>query len=499
MRWFVEVAAGSRGKAAEQWVVEADGWQAALKAALALRGDVAELDGFSVELLDPGYRAIDPRTFTRFVLRPAPADAPLSTPASRSVRPSPAGATSTAAPAASPKERIAAMLAIDAAPHKRSEPAPRPASIPPHGAAAPPAVNAARPSAPPIELPPPQILMKREEDPTEASPLTYRESAWLVPEGTSPDVAARVLRLLFDNLSASLAHVPAGKLIHMAVFDQRFERKPLRPPLGVADVEGLALGRAADSQARRRCERGPSRARRARVPYSMRPAPTAAWASAPSIPSAAPAEPSQTPSIALAPTAPAGPTLPVVPESRGSGPVVRLRGDDLITELFEQMHDLHFSANALDAAEFVLTLALDNLPSRVGVVHFYDIDTREFVVVRAKGRGADNLLLCRSSERDGPLSEAMHRRRAVLVQEASDGEWLRTGRYAKLGYPCHSVLCAPVELAGRFLGAIEVANPRDGGAYSEGDGHALTYMGEQLAEYLAQRGVILDPERIKTR
>ena len=44
----------------------------------------------------------------------------------------------------------------------------------------------------------------------------------------------------------------------------------------------------------------------------------------------------------------------------------------------------------------------------------------------------------------------------------------------------------------RFLGAIELVNPRDGGVFSQSDGYAVTYMGEQLAEYLAEHGVLLD-------
>ena len=61
MRWFVEVAEGSHA-AAERLVVEAAHWQPALKAARSLRGELGETSGFSVELLEDGFRAIDPST-----------------------------------------------------------------------------------------------------------------------------------------------------------------------------------------------------------------------------------------------------------------------------------------------------------------------------------------------------------------------------------------------------------------------------------------------------
>ena len=60
MRWFVEVASSSQKEAPEQWVVEATQWQPALQAARSLRGEAAEMTGFSIELLEDGFRAIDP-------------------------------------------------------------------------------------------------------------------------------------------------------------------------------------------------------------------------------------------------------------------------------------------------------------------------------------------------------------------------------------------------------------------------------------------------------
>jgi hypothetical protein len=51
-------------------------------------------------------------------------------------------------------------------------------------------------------------------------------------------------------------------------------------------------------------------------------------------------------------------------------------------------------------------------------------------------------------------------------------------------------------LAGRFLGAIELLDPIDGAPFTDDEGHALSYIGEQFGEFVASRGVLLDPERI---
>jgi GAF domain-containing protein len=179
-----------------------------------------------------------------------------------------------------------------------------------------------------------------------------------------------------------------------------------------------------------------------------------------------------------------------------SAPAVRLSGVELIADLFECMHDLHFLPDALVGADFVLSLILDKLPSAVVLIHFYDIDAREFVVVRAVGVGAPKVMQLRTNEKEPLIAEAMRKRRAVVLDDATADPRAQNGRWALIGDPPRSLVCAPVELGGRFLGLIELSNPLDGQPFREGDGHAITYIGEQFAEFLAARGIVVDPERI---
>src|SRR3954470_17611968 len=79
MRWFVEVSRVGENSSDEKYCVEAKQWQAALQEARKLRGDSGPLSKFSIELLDDGYRAVDPKQKLRFLVAKAPHDAPLST------------------------------------------------------------------------------------------------------------------------------------------------------------------------------------------------------------------------------------------------------------------------------------------------------------------------------------------------------------------------------------------------------------------------------------
>ncbi|HEX9298134.1 MAG TPA: GAF domain-containing protein [Polyangiaceae bacterium] len=609
MRWFVEVASIGQAEASEQWVVEAAQWQPALQAARSLRGEASEMSGFSVELLEDGFRAIDPATFVRYIVRRAPDGTPLSRPESKashghglnggnggrvsSKPPSDGLVSARPAPSApdasmSKADRIAAMLDLGAAGARpapkpptghivstKSSPAasavqaprpvhaPRPASQPPRPASQPPAAPGFAPIQP-VEARPPsheplplaELLFQREEEPTTASPLTYREAAWVVAEGTSVDAAVRLLVGMFEGVRAALANAKPGKLVNMAIFDHRFQGRPVRPPLATLTWKDW-----------KDKGQGPDIRRRGEPPASLAPGiepqgvPASQTPTAPEIPAApplptiasappivvapplaapspviadpfppaappshvAPPEPivappmappqaappvhapaaakppvaSQAPEMVVelsaseVPPAPAPQPVAAPPPRVPSSPRIRLSGVELITDLFEAMHDLHFLHDALEGADFVLALIMDKLPSLVGLVHFYDINAREFVVVRAVGPGASKVLQIRTNEKDALIAEAMHKRRAVVIENATDDPRAHNGRWALIETSCHSLVCAPVEQGGRFLGLLEVANPRNGGPFQEGDGHALTYIGEQFAEFLATRGLVL--------
>jgi hypothetical protein len=188
-------------------------------------------------------------------------------------------------------------------------------------------------------------------------------------------------------------------------------------------------------------------------------------------------------------------SAPAIRATAASQPRSRVHGDELIAELFDAMHDLHFVNDSVDAGFFCLTLAHEKLPSRIGVVHLYDIDRREFIVTSVRGAGAQVLLARRHPESDALLYAAMRNRLAMVYSDATASEAPGLERFRALG-GVKSLIVAPVMQAGRFLGAIELLDPLDGQPFADDEGPAVQYIAEQLAEFVASRGVITDPERI---
>jgi hypothetical protein len=594
MRWFVDVS--SVGKAAEKqrYCVDADSWQRALQSARTLRNDPGPMTGFSIELLDDGFSAVDPIKRQRYAIRKAPADEALTT----------AGApAASATPSAKPPAPSVPPIAPESRPGSRSSrpPAPDLNLLPKgtsKGATPSPSRAAAAPAAPGLE-----VLAKREEDPSASKPLTYREYAYLAEGSQDRASLEALLRGQLARVQSSIQKVKAGKLVNLALFDARFTGRPSAPPIATLtwkDWRGNAVvtfpdasaGYAPPPSARLSVEPPPvaqpvstppepvavAAVQPAPVPVTApvaepAPVPVAAPVAEPApVPVAAPvAEPAPVPVTApvtepapvpvtapVADPAPVPVTAPVAdpapvpvaapvpepvaaiaalpstqpsaaapgsfpppkdaadappdsfapPTTRGSGlpsqpPIStrtpnakgRLRGDELIADLFESMHDLQFLRDAIEGADFCLTLALEKMPSRGGIVHLYDIDRREYVITCAGGIGGETLLLKRSAENDPILSQAMRKRRSLVFSDAkASGDVQLTARYTALG-GAESLVVAPVALGGRFLGAIELLNPIDNVPFTDDDGHALSYIAEQLASFVGSRGIILDRDQ----
>ncbi|WP_437590699.1 GAF domain-containing protein [Sorangium sp. So ce1000] len=597
MRWFVEISSlGQNAPPSRKVCVEAPQWQPALQKARALRGDGGPLNDFSVDLLESGYRAIDPATRVRYVVQRAPDDAALTDGTDAPAGASPVGAASPRPvdaagrlPGKRPKAPTVPFISMGTAllvPEQAGAQAqPVKGGDAARGRDAPPERDAA-PERAPAALPPYKLVSQREENPSERSPLTYRELVYAVATGTPRDLVGALLMDRLEHARQLIDDARPGKFIHIAVFDHVFYGRPQRGPLatlawkdwrsaepeiqfrprtgGTAPPPAMPPADAASPVAAPPAAPPPADAAppvvvpsagtppadvappvaappaapppaevappvvvsaTGTLPADAAPPDAAPPAAAPSADAAPPdAAPPAAPPVdvlrpALAPpadvvvqlSAPSDaqrglPRLQLVPEPtevpaptpapprrRSSFPPKhgRLSGDDLIAELFEACSDLHFLQDTLAGADFILALTLDKIPCALGLVSLFDINRREFVVVRQYG--GKSALLSRLSERAPLPLAAMRSRRAVVVADAASDERVMDERWKAIGVELRSVICAPVELGGRYLGLLEIGNPLDGGRFSESDGNALTYIGQQFAEFVGAHGVVLDP------
>jgi hypothetical protein len=345
--------------------------------------------------------------------------------------------------------------------------------------------------AAPVALPEYRGFMSRSQEPKPEAPITYRELACAVPPGTSREAVDALLRERWQAVRAELTAHPSGQLVQIAIFDHAFEQRPQRPPLGtlawkdwrgepVIGFPGFGV---------------PSPPVSASMPPPASPAAPAEGEAASAERAAAAAATSEaaaaTSEAASSAQAPSQEARPAVPGRRRSG-------EDLISELFELMHELHFARDIVTGAEFVLGVLAEVIPSEYTMVSVFNINTRKFVVVRAHGPGAQASVLHSTPDNDPLISELMHRAGARAFKAEGDSRFA-VGRFASFKYPLEQVLCGPVRQGGRYLGIIELGNPLGGKPFRESEINALDYICEQFADFVASRPVVLDPDVILGR
>lgn len=577
MRFLVEVNALGKTEA-KRYGIDADTWQRALQETRKLRGEDPAISGFSIELLDDGCRAVDPMARLRYIVKkgnealglgelsdgpaqatrpPVPPAEPVTAPKVPATKlPAVAPAVPRAAPSgpaavapAPPKSAPAAPPAPSAPAAAPSAPAaaappPPPSHRPPASQRMPasqrppaPVVPATRPSGAPAARVPPapqtapllprdegpmvKVLSRREQAPTSALPLYYREEAVLVPTGAATSEIERLLRAHLTSLHADLEKRPRGKFVQIAAFDvPRTEKvrplvvlswkdwKGVEPTFAYPREQKQANGTAVTSDAPTvsadvrgvhaaidipKAPPAPVDVLAATTKQAAEPVPPVT-ASAPPPPPPPPPPVASTPSRAPSGSSGQFAAADGTGRRRALGDK-RVAGEDLIAQLFEEMHALHFLNDALEGGHFCLAVAMEKLPSRGAYLHLYDIDKREFVLVCTRGTGTETVLLRRTGETDSLLAGAMRKRRALIVNGEADDPGMGASRFAPLGGARRAIV-SPVMQAGRFLGAIEIVNPIDGAPFSELEGNAITYMAEQYAEFVAARGVVLEPEKV---
>jgi GAF domain-containing protein len=182
-----------------------------------------------------------------------------------------------------------------------------------------------------------------------------------------------------------------------------------------------------------------------------------------------------------------------------AAPRRRAPNEDLIGELFEEMHQIHFMPDVATGAEYVLNILARILPSEGVLIHVFDINTRQFVVVRARGPNARALLLHKTADTFPLFRESFRRGRTAHFRTVAEVDGYREGRFGLLGVEVRTALCGPVQQGGRYLGIVEVANPAGEKPFHDGEVNALDYICEQFADFIAGKPIVLDEDAIVPR
>lgn len=170
--------------------------------------------------------------------------------------------------------------------------------------------------------------------------------------------------------------------------------------------------------------------------------------------------------------------------------------EELVSELFERMQPLYFAHDVVEGAQLVLEALSELIPCEAALIYVFDINAREFCVVRAEGKDGKSVLLERVPHDEPLFKEVLQSGAGQFVTRSADAhQHFRAGRYRALLVDAPRVaLVGAVRQGGRYLGVIELLNPHGDQEFYASEQNAVEYVCQQFAELVAQRPVVLDAD-----
>jgi len=344
------------------------------------------------------------------------------------------------------------------------------------------------------------VLYERAHEPSDDSPILYRERAYAVDEDFSDAELEAHLEAELDMIRVSWRERDAPQFVQLASFDHEFETEPLSPPIATLSFKDWQGRSEVWVRGVRRSSAPPAEVEEVTVVAKR---PDAGDTSDGlddagtdrSGPESGPgwAAPSRSGQYRVPEEADAAGDDSLPPPSSQRV----LAGEELIGALFERMHELMYLPDIAAGADYLITILEEHIPCDGVLIHVFDIAASEFVLVRALGPNEAEVALIRSSGTDSHLAEAARRGTTIALSaaEAMSSPVL----WEALGLDVTSALCSPAHQNQRYLGAIELGREAASGPFSEAEMHALEYVCEQFADFVANRPLELDAESLRPR
>ncbi len=374
----------------------------------------------------------------------------------------------------------------------------------------------------------PELIYERLQEPSEQSPILYRERAYLVDGLQTDEDLEDQLETELSMIRRDWSHRNDSQFVHLALFDHSFQDEPDSPPIATLSwkdwqgkpelwvrgvrrfsapprvglepraASGLLELDDAEVESAENNDSEPiplvARARQAQRPLRTEPPISDTASLEPESPLLIDSPDPRPPDSGPGWQSPEKSGEYLIPLDEAAAPPPSservLAGEEMIGALFERMHELSYLPDIATGAAYVLETVEEFIPCNAALIHVFDIDTREFVVVRALGPHSRDVLMRRTSGGGSHLEDALRRQTTVQLSAPSQPLW------RALGVEPEHVLCGPVHQNGRYLGAIELAREAERGSFNDGQVSALEYICEQFADFVADRPLELTAQSI---
>lgn len=367
---------------------------------------------------------------------------------------------------------------------------------------------------------PPRLLYERAHEPSEESPILYRERAYLVDALQSDEELEEQLQAELAAIREELSDRDAPQYVQLALFDHEFEGQPSAPPVATLSwkdwqgrsevwVRGVRRSSAPPADAGAEQSRSNKRLEASDDDDGLEPASESLpLGSAPrdeenvvtserdAASDEAPKKRTDSGPSWQAPSRSGEYRIPEALEEKTSPPSSQrvLAAEELLGVLFERMQELTYEGNIAGGAAFVRDVIAEHIVCDGALIHVVDADAHELVVVRALGPSGRDTVGLRTALAGSHLGEAL--RLETTLELAPVEAPSCAALWRALGVDAALILCVPVQQEQRKLGAIEVGRLTSGARFSDAERQALRYIAEQFADFVAERPLLLDADAL---
>jgi len=196
----------------------------------------------------------------------------------------------------------------------------------------------------------------------------------------------------------------------------------------------------------------------------------------------------QAPALGLPPSGPqAGAAAPTT--SRVIGRAITLTSEataDMLEEVFAITGELDATADRQKAMYRMLDLAMEKVGTDAGTVFAADINKRELEFAAVRGPKAREVARFRVAMGQGIVGFCCQENLGLAVSDATRDPRFHREISERIGYPTRSILCVPLRVEDRVVGALELINKRGSDQFSERDLGLANFLAQHLARCLEQ-------------
>lgn len=268
-----------------------------------------------------------------------------------------------------------------------------------------------------------ELLMERNEDPSEDNPLIYRERCYIIPEGFSLSEVEKHLRARIEKIQDELKESPPGIFVNLAAFDHRWTLRPKRPPLVLLQWKD--------------------------------------WRGEPQV------------------------AFPDYENSATSKIPASNLQDLKLEEMFDALHELQFLETPGEGLEYVINLLENTIPCEAASACLYDINANEMRFVAVTGPSADKRKGEATSLSVGLFSQAARSYETTSIySDVQNNPYFDDHADGRPGLVVGNIMYRPLALDENLLGMLQLINRVDHPQFTSEDVNIINYVAEQLAVFI---------------